>query len=119
MMQLTRKRNILIRLRILTIVAALTQDLGDIQNVIMLDATHSLAGTDTVGVVGVGVAVKLLQLATFFPSQGVTKVRNGVALLAPVYNYSSGMSISVNEEQFANAFDSITLNDSGRFKSVS
>ena len=89
-----RNQNILISLRNLIIVPALTQDLGAIQEVIMLDTGDRLAGTDTVGVVGVGVAVKLLQLAAFFPSQGVTEVRNEVALLTPVYNYFSGMSIS-------------------------
>ena len=88
-----RNQDILISLRSLVIVPGLTQDLGAIQDVIMLDTCDRLAGTDTVGVVGVGVAVKLLQLAAFFPSQGVTEVRNEVALLTPVYNYFSGMSI--------------------------
>ena len=88
-----RNQNILISLCLLIIVPALTQDLGAIQDVIMLDTCDRLTGTDTVGIVSVGVAVKALQLAAFFPSQGVTEVRNEVALLTPVYNYFSGMSI--------------------------
>ena len=47
----------------------------------MLDTVHRLAGTDTVGVVGVGVVVKGLQLPALLPGQDVAKVRSGVALL--------------------------------------
>ena len=60
----------------------------------MLDTCDRLAGTNTVGVVGVGVAVKALQLATLLPGQSMTQISKRITLLTPVYNYSSGMSIS-------------------------
>ena len=60
----------------------------------MLDTCDRLAGTNTVGVVGVGVAVKDLQLATLLPGQLMAQIRGRVALLVTVYNYSSVMSIS-------------------------
>ena len=89
-----RNQNILISLRNLIIVPALTQDLGAIQNVIMLDAAHSLAGTNTVGVVGIGVAVKPLQLAALLPGQLMAQTGGRITLLVTVYTYSQGMSIS-------------------------
>ena len=89
-----RNQDILISLRSLVIVPALTQNLGAIQEVIMLDTCDRLAGTDTVGVVGVGVAVKALQLAALLPGQLMAQTGGGIALLVTVYNYSSGMSIS-------------------------
>ena len=46
----------------------------------MLDTCDRLAGTDTVGVVGVGVAVKLLQLATLLPGQGMTQIGGRITL---------------------------------------
>jgi hypothetical protein len=70
------------------------EDLCAVEGVGMLDPTNCLAGTDTVGVVGVGVTVKGLQLSTLFPSQSVTQASKRIALLVAVYNYSSGMSIS-------------------------
>ena len=60
----------------------------------MLDTCDRLAGTDTVGVVGVGVAVKLLQLTTLLPGQLMAQISKRITLLVTVYNYSSGMSIS-------------------------
>ena len=60
----------------------------------MSNSVNRLAGTDTVGVVGVGVAVKLLQLAALLPGQLMAQISKRIALLTPVYNYSSGMSIS-------------------------
>ena len=75
-----RNQNILISLCLLIIVPALTQDLGAIQDVIMLDTCDRLAGTNTVGVVGVGVAVKALQLATLLPGQLMAQIRGRVAL---------------------------------------
>ena len=89
-----RNQNILISLCLLIIVPALTQDLGAIQNVIMLDAAHSLAGTNTVGVVGIGVAVKPLQLAALLPGQLMAQTGGRITLLVTVYTYSQGMSIS-------------------------
>ena len=89
-----RNQNILISLSSLIIVPALTQDLGAIQEVIMLDTCDRLAGTNTVGVVGVGVAVKLLQLAALLPGQLMAQISERIALLVTVYNYFSGMSIS-------------------------
>ena len=89
-----RNQNILVSLCLLIIVPALTQDLGAIQDVIMLDTCDRLAGTDTVGIVSVGVAVKLLQLAALLPGQLMAQIGKRIALLVTVYNYSSGMSIS-------------------------
>jgi len=60
-----RNQNIPISLCLLIIVPALTQDLGAIQDVIVLNSGNRLAGTDAVGIVGVGVAVKALDLLFF------------------------------------------------------
>ncbi len=80
-----RNQNILISLCLLIIVPALTQDLGAIQDVIMLDTCDRLAGTDTVGVISVGNCgfVGLnepLQLAALLPSQSMAQIRGRVAL---------------------------------------
>ena len=75
-----RNQNILISLRLLIIVPALTQNLSAIQNVIVLNSGNRLAGTDTVGIVGVGVTVKALQLAALLPGQGMTQIGGGIAL---------------------------------------
>lgn len=56
------------------------EDLGTIQHILMPDTIDSLAGTDTVGIVGIGNAVKRLELAALFPGQGMAEVRGGVAL---------------------------------------
>ena len=56
------------------------EDLGAVQNEIVPDTIDGLAGTDAVGVVGIGVAIKGLELAALFPCQGMAKVRNRVAL---------------------------------------
>ena len=58
----------------------LRQNLGAVQLVGMGDTVHRLAGADAVGVVGVGVVVKGLQLPALLPGQGVAKVRGRVAL---------------------------------------
>ena len=71
----------------------LSQDLGAIQDVIMLDTCDRLAGTDAVGIVGVGVTVKALQLAALLPGQGMTQIGGRITLLVTVYTYSQGMSI--------------------------
>ena len=80
-----RNQNILISLCLLIIVPALTQDLGAIQEVIMLDTCDRLAGTDAVGVISVGNCgfVGLnepLQLAALLPSQSMAQIRGRVAL---------------------------------------
>ena len=75
-----RNQNILISLRNLIIVPALTQDLGAIQDVIMLDTCDRLADSDAVGSVGVGVAVKGLKLAALLPGQCMTQIGGGIAL---------------------------------------
>ena len=46
----------------------------------MLHTVDGLGGTDTVGVVGVGIAVEGLELATLFPCQGMTQITGGVTL---------------------------------------
>jgi len=77
--------DVLVSLGLLIIVPALTQDLGAVQNVIVLDTVHRLAGTNTVGIVGVGVAVKALQLTALLPGQGVAQIRGRIALPISVY----------------------------------
>jgi hypothetical protein len=59
----------------------------------VLHTGNRLAGTDTVGVVGVGVAVKALQLATLLPGQSMAQVSERVALLMLVYPHFPVMSI--------------------------
>ena len=51
----------------------------------MLDTCDRLAGTDTVGVVGVGVAVKALQLTTLLPGQLMAQIGGRIALPISVY----------------------------------
>ena len=80
-----RNQNILISLSNLIIVPGLTQDLGAIQEVIMLDTCDRLTGTDTVGVVGVGDCGfvdlnELLQLTALLPGQLMAQIFDGVAL---------------------------------------
>ena len=46
----------------------------------MLHTVDGLGGTDTVGVVGVGIAVKGLELPTLFPCQSMAQITGGVTL---------------------------------------
>ena len=63
----------------------LLQDVSAIQDVGMLDAVYSLGGSDTVGIVGIGIAAEGLQLPTLLPCQGVAQIIGGVALIYSVY----------------------------------
>ena len=57
-----------------------TQNLGAVERVGVLDASHRLARPDTVGVVGIGIAVKAMKLSALFPRQRVSEVGGRVAL---------------------------------------
>ena len=56
------------------------QNLGAIQHIVMPYTVDGLTGANAVGVVGIGITVKGLELAALFPCQGMAKVRNRVAL---------------------------------------
>ena len=51
----------------------------------MSNSIDCLAYADTVGVIGVGIAVKGFELSAFFPSQGMAEVGGGIVALAPLY----------------------------------
>ena len=46
----------------------------------MLDAAHRLARPDTVGVIGIGIAVKAMKLSALFPCQRVPEIGGRVGL---------------------------------------
>ena len=69
-----RNQGILVGLCRLIVVPALTQNLGAVQGIHMLNAIHGLAGTDAVGIVGIGVTVKGLQLSALFPGQRMAQI---------------------------------------------
>ena len=60
----------------------------------MLHAVYRLGGPDAVRVVGIGIAVKGLELATLFPSQSVTKVVERV----PLYIIGNGYNIIIPDD---------------------
>ena len=48
----------------------------------MLHTVDGLGGTDTVGVVGVGIAIEGFQLPTLFPCQSVAQITGGAFVLS-------------------------------------
>ena len=76
---------------------SLPEDLAAVQDIAVRHTVDSFAGTDTVCVVGIGIAVKGLQLPTLFPDQGVTKVIGrialGIVMLLSLYPHEIRLSI--------------------------
>ena len=62
------------------VIPGLPEDINTVQQIIVPDSVDSLAGADAVGIVGVGNAVKGLQLSALLSGQGMTQIVNGVAL---------------------------------------
>ena len=54
--------------------------LSSVKSVLVLNAVYSLACSYAVGILGICITVKLLELASLFPSQSMTEVLNRVAL---------------------------------------
>lgn len=51
----------------------------------MSNSIDCLACADTVGVIGVGIAVKGFKLSALLPDKGMAKVGGGIVALAPLY----------------------------------
>jgi hypothetical protein len=58
----------------------LTKNLCAVKSVLVLNTVDRLARSDAVCVVSIGIAVKRLELATLFPSESMTQIRNGITL---------------------------------------
>ena len=63
-----------------TVTPGFLQNLGAVQEIGVLNAANRLARADAVGIVGVGVVIKGLELASLFPGQIMTEVLYRVAL---------------------------------------
>ena len=61
-------------------VPSLTENLGSVKSIFVLDTIYNLRGTNAVCIVGILNVVKLLELTSLFPSQVMTEVGGGVAL---------------------------------------
>ena len=70
------------------VIPSFTEDLCTVKSIGMLCAINSLARSDTVCIVGVGVTVKRLELSSLFPCQCMTEVCCGVTLcIVTIFSY--------------------------------
>ena len=67
---------------------SLSQYFSTVKNIIVSNSIDSLTCADTVGVIGIGIAIKGFELSALLPDKGMTEVSGGIALQIPVYSYS-------------------------------
>ena len=75
-----------------------TQDFCALKSIGVLYAPYCLARSDTIGIVGIGITVKRLQLSALFPCQRMTEILDGVALLV----VGNGLAVKSGKQVFPN-----------------